>query len=161
MGTPAQPTRLCRVCNAAGARSDRFCPSCGTLAGDPLECERHPDRPAEAACVVCGMPLCRSCAPDRPALCPDPEHATIAAKWVRLFAANSEFEADCVTQNLKERNVPSRTFSRRRFAGPGPTDDSDVVRVFVTTEDLARAERCLADLTGPPEGETDTIEKGI
>lgn len=160
MARTTQPVRLCRACKAAGATSDRFCSSCGTLAGEPLDCERHPGRPAEAACVVCGMPLCLSCTTERPALCPDPEHAAIAAHWVRLIAVNSEFESDCITQNLTERGVPSRSFSSRRFDSAGPTDASDAVRVFVKKEDLARAEQCLADLTGPLEGEPDPIEQG-
>ena len=153
--------RLCHACGQPASLSESFCRFCGTLAGGSFECEHHPGRPAEVACVVCGMPLCRSCRAERPALCPDPEHAVIAATWDRLFAANSEFEADCVVQNLKERGISARAFSSRGLASAGPTEASDAVRVFVKKDDLARAEKCVADLTGPLDGDLDTIVEGM
>ncbi|GJQ19853.1 MAG: hypothetical protein HBSIN02_02080 [Bacteroidia bacterium] len=41
-----------------------FCPHCGTLTGlaEQIGCGRHPDRQAAAVCIMCGMPVCDSCA---------------------------------------------------------------------------------------------------
>lgn len=107
------------------------------------------------------MPLCRSCGGQHPALCADPEHASLVERWVRVFATNSEFEADCLSQNLKDRAVASRSFSSRSFTGLCPTSASDAVRVFVKKEDLETAEACLAELTGPLGDEADTTVEGI
>lgn len=64
-------------------------------------------------------------------------------------------------QNLKDRGVVARCFSSRGFAGAGPMDASDAVRVFVKKEDLARAEQCVAELTGPLADDLDTLVEGM
>jgi len=161
MASKTHAGRRCPSCGANGSISESFCRFCGTLPGDALECEHHPGRAAEVACIICGMPLCRSCRSLRGALCADPEHSAIALGWDRLFASNSEFEADCVVQNLKDRGIVARAFSSRGFASAGPTDASDAVRVYVAKEDLARAEQCVADLTGPLGDDLDTIVEGM
>lgn len=51
----------CSFCAAAVDPESDFCPRCGSLFLDRVDCEQHPSTRAIGACVICASPVCASC----------------------------------------------------------------------------------------------------
>jgi hypothetical protein len=132
---------VCAECGWQGVAV--ACERCGRIAdGVETECEIHPDRRAAFLCVVCGMPLCASCAvPSGTAhLCGDPAHSTVLNDWVSFRSVPSSVAADLIVRNLTLNRIAAQAFDRS-ISG---VDRSTAV--WIKREDLASAETLLATL---------------
>jgi hypothetical protein len=55
------PNTICSRCNYPVKEDDDFCPECGTLFLENVECKNHKNIPAEGVCIICCEPFCKDC----------------------------------------------------------------------------------------------------
>ncbi len=51
----------CSACKNQVDSEDEFCPDCGTLFEDGVNCSVHSDIEAEGVCIICCIPFCSQC----------------------------------------------------------------------------------------------------
>lgn len=54
----------CKTCDSELLYESDYCPSCGTIFIDHLNCTHHADEDAEAVCVICQKAFCNECGND-------------------------------------------------------------------------------------------------
>ncbi len=52
---------VCSECGSPTAPDNDFCPNCGSLFKENVDCANHPGALAEGACVICSSPFCTDC----------------------------------------------------------------------------------------------------
>lgn len=148
---------LCETCNEPVTESAQFCPHCGVLRAvpspkhTPVMCKIHGDRPATGACVVCGKPVCESCAVRKVGkiLCDDDEHVKIAFDWVAVCSASTQEEADMIRANLEGAGIEALVFSQADRVFFTTVGDLAVNEVMVPKNSLEDAKRVLIALNIP------------
>ncbi|MEK6649953.1 MAG: hypothetical protein AABY75_03185 [Bacteroidota bacterium] len=115
-------------------------------------CESHESTPSFGVCVVCGRPVCASCAEthDGRLLCDDRAHHEVAESNLLLVTLPSEFEADWIVTNLRQTGVAAVQYSMRSYATAWWFPTARPVRVFVPAAEANKARELLSrfdDLT--------------
>ena len=141
----------CAFCGSDDLASLPFCLECGRVRkqnADSAECENHPGEAAVALCVLCGKPVCSDCAvtTDSKVYCDDPHHRTLSLEWVSVYIAESEFESDMISCNLKAATIDTRVFSFRKYVGAFWMNGTGIARVLVPRQKRQDAVQLLHDL---------------
>lgn len=139
-------TRDCPRCSETIAADAEACPACGHFLMDAT-CERHPDRPAEGQCTLCGRALCEDCEAGRKPyhLCDVHAEVPVIEGWAEVLSIPDEMEARLIEDNLRAEGVDSRMLSQKdHFAIPVEFGDLARVRVLVPAYSYLEAERIIS-----------------
>lgn len=121
-----------------------------------VECENHPDERAVGCCVVCGKPVCGDCATSGKAklFCDDIEHEQLSEEWEALTRTGSQFEADMIMANLRQRGFEPRVYPGADHSVISWFPDLRCIRVMLPKERIGEARETLSflGLGGGPEG---------
>ena len=147
----------CVHCAQGLPAEEESCLWCGRWQNGHMPmCESHGSTPSFGVCIVCGRPVCASCAETRKdrLLCDDPDHHTLAESHLLLLALPSEFEADWILTNLRQAGVSAVQYSMRSHATAWWFPTARPVRVFVPVAEARKAREILShfdDLTILPD----------
>lgn len=137
-----------RKCPQCGRQieGDEACGGCGRLLTEAA-CERHPDRSARGACVICGSTVCEECDKDeiREFLCPEHHAVSIVDGWAQVYTTSDDIEAQLIRDNLQAEGLAAEILSQKdHFAVPVDLGDLSSVRVLVPAADYRDASAVLA-----------------
>lgn len=111
-------------------------------------CGTHPDRPAVAACAICGTPVCDRCielAGGSP-LCGRHAAVPLIEGWAQVYATSDDVVAQLVRDNLRAEGVDAQVFSQKdHFAFAVDLGDLSPVRVLVPADEYEDALRIVRD----------------
>lgn len=132
--------RCPRCGHEQGVQGD-VCVACGVVLVSYLKCDRHPDRPAVAQCLICTENLCEDCAVRKEGrrFCPEDGDRLIIGGWAEAFAAGDEFQAELVKGRLMSAGIPSQIYSQKFRMEPVNTGALGLVRVMVPLDRLQEA----------------------
>jgi hypothetical protein len=51
----------CSRCSNEAKAEDDFCPHCGELFADGIQCSQHPHLPGVGVCIICALAFCDDC----------------------------------------------------------------------------------------------------
>jgi hypothetical protein len=96
-------------------------------------CDEHPDRRAEARCVICGKAVCRGCrSGDGPAaVCAEHRTIPIIEGWAQVYSTTGEFEAQLVRENLRAEGIDAQIYSQKDSILTVDLGELSIVRVLV------------------------------
>ncbi len=108
------------------------CPVCGHLTVDQ-PCDRHPERKAVGACVICGLALCKSCdhSQGRHHVCADHSDIPLISGWAQVYLAVSEIEAELIRENLVAEGIEAQILSQKDLSFAVELGELSQVRVLV------------------------------
>lgn len=145
--------RRCDKCSELIEQQTVVCVECGSLQRLPagmeaVECENHPDERAVGCCVVCGKPVCGDCATGNDArlFCDDPEHERLSEEWEALTKTDSQFEADMIAANLKQRGFEPRVYPHGDHIAMSWFPELRCVRVMLLKQRIAEGRETLSFL---------------
>ena len=105
----------CSICGNAVKDSDDFCPSCGALFEEGVNCERHPTEKAEGVCIICSTPLCAVCGGWLNGLfsCGEHHKYEIIEGMARVYGGSDAVQVQYVESCLKQEGLHPFFFSRK------------------------------------------------
>lgn len=142
----------CAVCGRPLPPVARACDACGA-AIEPPRCHRHPDRAADAECLLCQRPVCARCrhglasAP----LCSD--HADVRAYpggWVEVYESPHEIHTHLLAEGLRGQGIEARVLSQKDHVYVVAVGGLSVLRIVVPAAAFAAARAALVGDLGVP-----------
>lgn len=123
---------VCPRCGQEHDAAEPACPACGRLHAE-TPCDRHPERAADGACVLCGSPVCGVCDDGSRVHFSCPEHRTIPVLegWAQVFMTGAELEASLIRDNLQSEGIDAEVLSQKDRSFTVELGDLSPVRVLV------------------------------
>jgi zinc-ribbon domain len=152
----------CPRCRNEVKDSDEFCPHCGELFADGVMCENHHERAADGVCIVCALPLCRTCGGSVSGRFLCNRHSTyeIYEGMVRVYGVLDDLAAQyaktCLEQagfhpmiycRSQPKGGPRFVYTLYRAAGDYDGHVINEIKVMVPCAEVVEAEKILAGLT--------------
>lgn len=146
-------TMQCPACDQEIDASEPACPACGHIHSGSMQCERHPERKAEAVCVVCGQAVCDECDNDsaRHHACPAHASVPVVEGWAQVYSTSDTLEANLISENLQAEGIDSEVLSQKDHSFNFDLGDLSPVRVLVPAYAYGEAMKLLTshmDLRG-------------
>jgi hypothetical protein len=153
---------ICSDCENKIDENDDFCPNCGCLFVDEVNCLNHPENEADGVCIICCEPYCPECSGkvNDKFLCADHAEYEIYQGMARVFGISDESQAQYVEGCLKDAGLHPFIFSRK--AGPWHMGSGDYtlfrasgefdghiineIKVMVPCQEVIRAEEILHEM---------------
>jgi hypothetical protein len=163
---PIVEVEECGNCSGEVVVGSDYCPHCGLLRmAEKLACQRHPERNAEAVCVICSAPLCPECriTKNKRAFCVDHKNVEVSEDWAVAFQSTDYYLANLVRGKLENAGI---TVAPRNNASIGFMADGFIetaigrtilkypVKVFVPVQQYLEAVEIVNE-ENPPEAEED------
>jgi len=122
----------CARCGQAFAGDEGACPVCGWLL-EAAVCDRHADRRALGACVICGSAVCELCDDGgRPHFsCPTHRDITVVEGWAQVYSTGDDIAAALIRDNLRSDGIDAAVLSQRDRSFALELGDLSPVRVLV------------------------------
>jgi len=151
----------CAHCNNDVKNDDEFCPHCGTILVDNVQCHQHPKVNAEGVCIICSLPYCKKCGAfsNERFLCDKHAEYEIYEGMVRIYGSLNDtpaqhaktcFEQDgfhpilfCRTQ---PQGGPRFVYTLFRSAGDSGGHIVNEIKVMVPCQEVEKAEKLLRKL---------------
>lgn len=125
-------TRRCPNCDQEIDAESESCPACGTLFVEAF-CDRHADRKAVGACIICGRRVCEECGVEGRGYCVCSDHADIPVfdGWAQLYITPEETEAQLIRDNLRSAGIDAEILSQKDSALSFDLGEFAQIRVLV------------------------------
>ena len=162
MSDAKQDVLMCDDCGNEVARGDEFCPNCGRVLLENVNCSNHADVEASGVCIICCLPFCRKCGGrvNKLFLCSDHEDYEILEGRARVYGVSDEVTAHYAQDCLKKAGLHPFLYSRKAssdfigrpdhttFRASGDYDGHIIneVKVLVPCQEVLKAEKLLRDL---------------
>jgi len=106
---------VCTRCSHSVRESDDFCPECGALFREHVECENHPAREAVGVCVICCEPQCKACGGYTHDLFLCNKHSTyeIYQGMARVYGASDLAQVEFAKSCLEQEGLHPLVYSRK------------------------------------------------
>lgn len=140
-----ESTIRCPRCDQQIDAEGPACPACGHIHRGSLNCDRHPDRPADGVCVVCGLAVCDKCDNDAEMhhACPDHADVPVIEGWAQVYTTSDDVEADLIKENLQNEGVDAAVLSQKDRSFAVDLGELSPVRVLVPAYEYMDAIRVL------------------
>lgn len=152
----------CSKCEQPISATDEFCPNCGNLLDEDVNCINHENEAAEAVCVICCTPYCSDCGSwvNDIFLCAEHEGYEIYENMARVFGTSIDNEAQYAHNCLKQEGLHPYLYSRKTsplslggpdytlFRASGEYDGHIIneIKLMVPCQEVIEAEKVLRDL---------------
>jgi len=152
----------CSYCKNDVTDDSDYCPRCGSLFAENVNCSVHNNIDAEGVCVICSEPFCDQCGSfaQKVFLCNKHKSFEIYEGMARIFGSpdtvQSEFVKSCLEQNGIHPLIFSRKSSPMHLGGSDyslfrPSGDYDghlinEIKVLVPCTEVSDAEKIIAEL---------------
>ncbi len=151
----------CSRCNYPVKEDDDFCPECGTLFLEDVNCTNHKRIPAEGVCIICCEPFCKDCGffvDDIYFLCNEHNEYEIFEGTVCIYSDNDAGHVNQIENYLKENGlhpiVQNEKTALRNSNSPhkfiyGSIEEINLInpeniKVFVPCQEVLSAENLLS-----------------
>ena len=158
MKTIKKKTLTCARCDNKVKKSDDFCPNCGALLVDNINCNRHGKQKAEGVCLICCLPYCKSCGgfTNNLFLCDAHSQYEIYEGMARIYGSLNDTPAQHAKSRLEQAGFHPILFSRTQpkggprfvytlFRAAGDFDGHVIneIKVMVPCQEALRAQKIL------------------
>jgi hypothetical protein len=150
----------CSRCNYPVKENDDFCPECGTLFWEKVNCINHKNIPADGVCIICCEPFCKECGffvNDLYFLCNEHSEYEIFEGTVCVYSDNDAGHTNQIESYLKENGlhpivksekIPIRNNNLSQKFIYGSIEEINLLnpdnfRVFVPSQEVLFAENLL------------------
>jgi len=154
---------LCDSCEEPITDEATFCPHCGVLLGwseeadEDILCVEHKKEPAVGRCVMCGKPVCETCAVRRQGriFCKNDEHVKMAFDFISVATTATKYEAEMMRSNLEGAGIDAVVLSESDRVFLTTMGDLAVNEVMVPRRSADAAKSIIEGITS---GESGTVE---
>lgn len=152
----------CELCGADVNESDTYCPDCGALFVEGINCKNHPLDEAAGACIICGQAYCKKCGSRvrNLFLCNEHDAYEIYEGMARVFGSSDELETQYAYDALKKNGLHPYVYYRKAspislggpdytlFRASGEYDGHIIneIKVMVPCSEVLQAEKVLGDV---------------
>lgn len=136
--------RTCPKCEQRIDADSESCPACGKLFV-AAQCDTHPERAAEGACVICGRRVC----PEDDGVersyyvCDAHSDIPVFEGWAQVYKTADDIEAQLIRDNLEAEGIDAEVLSQRDRALAFDLGDFSQVRVLVPAFSFLDAREAL------------------
>jgi hypothetical protein len=144
---------VCSNCECEVQLDDDFCPDCGSLFAENINCTEHQNEYAEGVCVICLQPYCGECGAyiNNIFLCNDDNDYEIYEGMARIFGSNDASQVDFMKNCLEQAELHPYVYSRK--ASPiyqvSETNDLNLItelKLMVPLQEVIKAEEIIDEL---------------
>jgi hypothetical protein len=136
----------CQNCGENVESSFKYCLHCGLILDDSIsdihdECENHPGIDSIGICVICGKPVCDTCAKlsEKRVFCEQDEHLKIYEDYVLVSVCTTDYEAQMMKSVIEMSGIDCILFSQKDHVFSTNIGDTAIVNVMVPKEDANKA----------------------
>lgn len=156
---------VCEHCNNKVKEEDEYCPYCGSIFIDYIDCENHEDTPAAGVCLICSYAFCLECGKhyNNRFLCNEHSKYEIYETMVKVYGSCNSLEVEYIKNALIQEELHPVDFSR---ISPSSTDFSEYkpsgdfgnyiineIKLMVPIQEVLKAEQIILDLKNDDEKE--------
>jgi hypothetical protein len=143
----------CQNCGENIESKFKYCLHCGFILQDSKsdiqdECENHPGVNSIAVCVICGKPVCKTCAKlfDKRVFCEKDDHVRIYEDYVLVSVCSTDYEAQMTKSLLELSEIDCVLFSQKDHVFFTNVGDTAIVNVMVPKEDANKAFEIIEEM---------------
>lgn len=106
---------VCSGCREEVNPEFDFCPNCGAIIIENVNCYVHQNREAIGVCIICSTPVCKKCGlkTDGHFLCKTHSNYEIYEGMARVFGANDSAMVELAKSELGKENLHPFIYSRK------------------------------------------------
>ena len=155
-------TLICNNCENKIDDSDEFCPYCGTIFVEDLNCINHKNKEAKGVCVICRKAFCKKCGGRASGifLCDEHYGYEIYEGMVRIFGSSDSAQTNYVKSCLEQAGFHPFIYSRKaspisiggadytlfRASGEYHGRIINEIKVMVPANEVLEAEKIIEEL---------------
>lgn len=143
----------CDNCDEKIDSKFKYCIHCGfILKGSKSdisdECENHAGKPAIGICVICGKPVCNSCAKisNNRIFCEKDEHLQVYGDYVLVKTFSTEYEAQMIKSLIEIAGINCVLFSQKDHVFFTNIGETSIINLMVPKEDAEKAIQIIEEL---------------
>ncbi|MBZ0198962.1 MAG: hypothetical protein K8H86_03775 [Ignavibacteriaceae bacterium] len=152
----------CGICEFELVGDNDFCPNCGALLIEEVECTNHPKVEAIGVCVICSQAFCNDCGglTEDKFLCNEHENYETFQNMARVYGSSDEVTIRYAAECLEQAGLHPFVFSRKAspmhlggadyslFRASGDTSKHIVneIKLLVPHGEVLEAEKILEEL---------------
>ncbi len=154
---------LCDTCKLEIQTDSDFCPRCGTIFIEEVNCEDHPEIEAEGICVICAKPCCKKCgyAGKDVFLCNEHEDVETYQGLAKVYGTFDEIQVQFIKQCLEEKGLHPFIFSKKSTAlhlggidhalitsaiNPGKNSVMNEIKLLIPFSEVIEAKETIGEL---------------
>jgi len=154
--------RLCTNCSFEADDHSDYCPRCGTLFIENVNCEKHTTNNAKGVCVICGNPYCSDCGHSvkNIFLCNEHDGYEIYEGMARVFGTSDEVQIQYINKYLEENDLHPFVYSKKssqmhlggtdyslfRAAGDYTGHILNEIKLMVPCNEVLEAKKLISEL---------------
>lgn len=108
----------CSFCENTVAHDDDFCPDCGTLFSNEIDCVLDPGVDATGVCVICCEPYCENCGSfveNKVFLCIEHAGYEIIENYAKVLGSNDETEIEYAKSILEAEELHPIIYTKEKY----------------------------------------------
>ncbi|MDP2037044.1 MAG: hypothetical protein Q8L04_06645 [Ignavibacteria bacterium] len=149
----------CGNCELELKSDDEFCPRCGTIFDETVNCYMHESQSANGVCVICHYAFCNECGSfvNETFLCKEHEHYEILQSLAVVATSKEAYEIESVRNTLmvnglhpflfSGRNIPSTYLPSTEYNNQNALDlaiyGNGEIKILVPFSEVLEAENIL------------------
>lgn len=151
----------CDNCDFQADDDSDYCPRCGTLFIENINCENHKKNEAKGVCVICGNPYCIHCGHSvkNIFLCNEHDYYEIYEGMAKVFGTSDEVQIHYVKNCLDENSFHPFIYSKKstpmqlggddksliNFSGGGEKIINEI-KLLVPCGEVMEAEKLISEI---------------
>jgi hypothetical protein len=153
---------LCTNCSFEADDDSDYCPRCGTLFIENVNCENHTENEAKGVCIICGKPYCSNCgrAIKNIFLCHEHDSYEIYEGMAKVFGTSDEIQIHYVKSCLEENSFHPFIYSKKstpmqlggndksliNLSGSGEKKILNEIKLLVPCSEVLESEKLISEI---------------